>query len=179
MVSPRRHPRRLVWLVLLGVSGCEQQDPLPTVPPPPVSPARSAWRMLDESARVAVPPGDPELAAAVQRARATAEDARQRWLAVSEAERRHWSIKWAAPTVEATVEHVWVTPLAWTRFRVEGRLANQPQRELECAKVAGELVSFSTEELSDWVHLIEGRVDGPREGGFTMELLERRYGEPG
>ncbi len=177
MVGPRRQSPRLV-LVLLAAAGCEQADPGPALPLPPVAPARSAWRTDEDGPTVAVPPEDAELAAAVERARATVQEARTRWLASSGDDRERWGIKWAAPTADGTIEHLWVVPVTWTRFRVEGRLANQPQRELECGRNAGELVSFPADELSDWVHFLQGRADGPREGGFTMELLERRYGRP-
>ena len=80
------------------------------------------------------------------------------------------------------IEHVWVKPIVtWSKFRIEGRLANQPVAELACDKTLGQPVSFPIEELSDWVHLIEssGEEEEPtREGGFTVKLIEQRYGEP-
>jgi hypothetical protein len=51
------------------------------------------------------------------------------------------------------VEHVWVRPVSWSRFRIEGRLAS-------------------------WLHLLDGTIDGRREGGFTIDLLEQRHGPP-
>jgi uncharacterized protein YegJ (DUF2314 family) len=47
-----------------------------------------------------------------------------------------------------------------------------------CGRKAGELVSFPVEELSDWLHLLDGTIEGGREGGFTIDLLEQRHGPP-
>ncbi|MHC4415898.1 MAG: DUF2314 domain-containing protein [Planctomycetota bacterium] len=122
---------------------------------------------------------DPELAAAIARARATVEDARRRWLATpAGGDRGGWAVKWAAPAVDGPVEHVWVRPESWTGFRIEGRLASPPHHELLCGRVQGERVGFPVEELTDWVHLIDGAIDGRREGGFTIDLLEERLGPP-
>jgi uncharacterized protein YegJ (DUF2314 family) len=110
-------------------------------------------------------------------ARATAGRARQRWRA-DPAGRGSWAVKWASPTVDGGVEHVWVQPLAWSRFRVEGRLTSPPRLPLACGRQAGDLVSFPAEELSDWVHLLDGTVDGRREGGYTIDVLVRRHGPP-
>jgi uncharacterized protein YegJ (DUF2314 family) len=74
------------------------------------------------------------------------------------------------------VEYLWVTPLHWSPFRVEGRLANPPQRELPGGAQLGDIVSFPAEQFVDWVHFTEQRVDGPREGGFTIDVLEDRFG---
>jgi uncharacterized protein YegJ (DUF2314 family) len=135
--------------------------------------------MQDGSARIAVAaePDDPQLAEAIERARSTAAQARRRWRAGPGAG-SSWAIKWAAPTIRGGVEHVWVRPVSWSRFRIEGRLASPPHAELVCGRKAGELVSFPIEEMSDWLHLLDGTIDGRREGGFTIDLLEERHGLP-
>ncbi|MHC4710048.1 MAG: DUF2314 domain-containing protein [Planctomycetota bacterium] len=170
-----------VCSLILLAAACERQDPPPALEPPPATPADagSAWRMQDGSARIAVAaePDDPQLAEAIERARSTAEQARRRWRA-GPGEGGSWAIKWAAPTVRGGVEHVWVRPVSWSRFRIEGRLASPPHAELVCGRKAGELVSFPVEEMSDWLHLLDGTIDGRREGGFTIDLLEQRHGPP-
>jgi uncharacterized protein YegJ (DUF2314 family) len=168
-------------VTVLAAAACERQEPPSALEPPPATTADagSAWRTLDESARIAAAAeaDDPELAEAIDRARSTAAQARQRWRADS-ARTGAWAVKWAAPTVGGGVEQVWVRPVSWSRFRIEGRLASPPQAELQCGRQAGELVSFPAEELSDWLHLLDGTVDGRREGGFTIDLLEERHGPP-
>ena len=117
--------------------------------------------------------------AAIAEARSTAEEARRRWSAASPRERSGWAVKWAAPTAEGTDEHVWVTPVSWSPFRIEGVLSSAPEGDLLCGRVQGQIVGFSTDELSDWVLLLDGRIDGRREGGFTIVVLERHFGPPG
>jgi hypothetical protein len=84
-----------------------------------------------------------------------------------------------AGTVPGTgVEHVWVQPIEWSTFRIEGPLATKPTHDLACGKTANELVSFPVDELSDWIYLPDGDFHGKREGGFTVQVLERRFGKP-
>ena len=165
-------------LIVGVVSGCEPPAPPPAAEQAAAQPAaatRSPWRTLEGSA-VIVPGSEvlQELAAAIARARATADEARTRW----SRDGGDWAIKWAAPTLAGGVEHVWVRPLSWTRFRIEGVLASPPQAGLACDKGRGELVSFPSEELSDWVRFLDGTPKGSREGGFTMTKLQGRYGSP-
>ena len=141
----------------------------PTIDPP--SPGQSA----DGSARVAVPneAADPALAEAIAEARRTVDQARQRWLSSTEQERSRWTVKWAAPTVNGGVEHLWVKPiLHWSPFRIEGRLANPPQAELASGWGLGETVSFPLEDLPDWADLLPGRHHGEHGGGVTVGTLE-------
>jgi uncharacterized protein YegJ (DUF2314 family) len=172
---------RACFATLLAAAACEKQEPPPTLEPPPATTAEagSAWRTLDDTAgfAVAVEADDPKLAEAIDRARASAEQARRRWLA-DPTRGDAWAVKWAAPTVGGGVEHVWIRPVTWSRFRIEGRLASPPQAKLLCGREAGELVSFPAEELSDWVRLADGAMAGRREGGFTIDLLEQRHGRP-
>lgn len=168
----------LTATLLLG--GCEQpsseeprQDAVRQTPPT----APSLWREQGNATFVAMPADetDPELEAAIAEARATADDARSRWQAASAEQRQHWAVKWAAPTSDGRIEHVWVRPAQWTVFRIEGRLLSTPLTPLECGMSAGDLVSLATEALTDWVYSPPG---GQPEGGFTTVLLEQRYGRP-
>jgi uncharacterized protein YegJ (DUF2314 family) len=172
---------RACCVAVLAAASCERGEPTGSPQPPasPVPGAGGAWRMLDGpgEAAVAAAADDPQMEAAIERARATVEKARLQWQA-DPGGRDAWAVKWAAPTVGGGVEHVWVRPLSWTRFRIEGRLASQPQTPLICGRVAGELVGFPAEQLSDWLHLLGGTVDGPREGGFTIDVLEQQHGAP-
>jgi len=71
--------------------------------------------------------------------------------------------------------------LNWSPFRVEGILATTPITELECGKIAGDLVSFPIEELTDWMR-DTGRKDANGEpvveGGYTTKALAKRFGNP-
>ena len=172
-----------LWTSWVALIGCESAEmpPEATKRSPPTVAQPSPWQIADGSAQVAVPneADDPQLAEAIAEAHRTADQAQQRWMNSTEQERSQWTVKWAAPTVNGGVEHLWVKPiLHWSPFRIEGRLANPPQAELASGKVLGETVSFPIEELSDWAYLLQGRIDGEHEGGFTVELLEQRYGQP-
>ena len=172
----------LLTLVASAAPGCdtrpEQPAPQPQPAPEP-EPEPSAWRIVDESPQLALPEDfdDEVMRAAIVKARQTASDARMRWLDAPPEDLARWAIKWAAPTIESGVEHVWVVPVNWSPFRIEGHLANPPQRELECGKSLNDLVSFPIEQLVDWVHTIP-RAEEPeaREGGYTIKVLEARYG---
>jgi uncharacterized protein YegJ (DUF2314 family) len=174
----------LDWLI-----GCELAAPPPpsshavetaATPPRPSDHDAATWQQRDGSMVLAQRPDstgndeDDELARAIARARATAEDARRRWEAASPQQRAHWAVKWASPTVTGAVEHVWVRPIRWSAFRIEGILDSPPLRELACGKSPGDAVSFPIEELSDWLHSPDGDFSGRREGGFTIDALDRR-----
>ncbi|MHC5027277.1 MAG: DUF2314 domain-containing protein [Planctomycetota bacterium] len=115
------------------------------------------------------------IADAVAEAHATMDRAREAWQATDARGRADWAIKWQARATQGRTEYVWVEPLNWSPFRVEGRLLSRPNWPLECDAVPGDIVSFPIEELSDWVRRLPG---GTREGGFTISALEAEYGPP-
>lgn len=120
-----------------------------------------------------MPGDDLVLSAAIDKARATADETRGRWVAATPEQRSRWAVKWAAPTADGGVEHVWVRPVNWSAYRIEGVLDSPPQSPLACGKTTGELVGFPIEELSDWIYAADGDFAGRREGGFTIEALEK------
>lgn len=161
---------------LLIAPGCVRYDPGNQNAPQPAqgqTSADGAGPAAGGSEVVTVAEDDPAMTAAIAEARATAAEARARWALASSDEREWWSVKWGAPTTSGDIEHIWVTPVSWSGFRIEGWLANEPIAELECGRRLGQMVSFPIDELSDWVHFLEQRFDGPREGGFTIDALEQ------
>jgi uncharacterized protein YegJ (DUF2314 family) len=168
-----------LWLI----TGCEQappDSPRPAKTQKETGEHPSQWQQVGPATLVALPEGeeDAEMTAAIAEARSTAEEARLRWQIASPTECEGWAIKWAAPTRDGRVEYLWVRPDSWSRFRIEGRLLSAPVADLECGAEAGDPVSLPIEELSDWVYLPDGDFQGQREGGFTVKLLEQRYGVP-
>ena len=118
--------------VTVVLAACEQHNGVPAAGPAAApGPDGSAWRTIDGSATAAAGAADTELASAIARARSTAQDARQRWATDPAANRAGWAVKWAAPTTEGGVEHVWIRPTAWSRHRIEGWLASPPQKGTE------------------------------------------------
>lgn len=183
------------WLTIciaglgIAICGCsEDTQPLEatrrTTPQQTQLKPPSPWQISDGAARIALASeiDDQELADAIAKAQSTANEARKRWQDANENQRSQWAIKWASPTADGKIEHIWIKPiLTWSKFRIEGKLANPPTVELACDKSLGQAVSFPIEELSDWVQMIEGAGEESQPtqtGGFTMKLLEQRYGEP-
>lgn len=167
-----------LFLVFCGLAmGCERpvsQAPDDTAPPAQPHREVSIWDEVGSSQLVSIEDEQlrADLKSAMHEARETAEDARRRWEVADERQRTNWGVKWAAETAGGGVEYLWVEPLAWSPFRIEGLIANHPQSALECGKGLGELVSFPIEQLADWLYLPTGDIDGPREGGFTLVVIE-------
>jgi len=165
-----------------------------------------AWQRIHDAEVVAVDDAlaQQALESATAEARRSLDDARQRWTVANAAERHLWAIKWAAPRAPAAaqgggdaaaaanaadgasagepqVEHVWVQPINWSPFRIEGRLLSPPAAALESGRTQGEIVSFPVDEVSDWIHFSEDPAVNPAatfEGGYTVKVLEQRYGRP-
>ena len=183
MSRQRPTARRLALAACLMVAAaCDEEasGPVRAAPQRRAAPDGRLWRHQTESDRVAVPDeaDDAQLQEAIAEARRTASKARQSWLQASAEDREHWAIKWAAPCADGGVEHVWVNPRSWSPFRIEAVLSSPPHRALLNGKTLGEWVSLPIEELSDWVYFTEGDPAGPFDGGFTIRVLEERYGEP-
>ena len=113
---------------------------------------------------------------AIARAHETAVTAQREWRTATPEEAERWMIKWAAPTLDDTVEYLWVRPLVWTDFRIEGILLNTPVRET--GYDAGGMVGFPIEEMADWVYLIDGDMSSARRGGFTIDVLQSYADDP-
>lgn len=153
------------------------------------------WRQVQGATVVAVrdPAVERQLELATGEARRTLDDARQRWSVAKPHERALWAVKWAAPLAphagdqdqappvagDESVEHIWVRPLTWSAFRIEGTLLSAPTRALESGRTSGEIVGFPIDEVSDWIHFASPQADAAFEGGFTVRVLEERYGEAG
>ena len=166
--------------------GCERSAPsADTAGAPatrsPETAAPSPWRTGDGDAPlIALPADEPDeaLEAAAAEARLAALGARERWSLLGEGSRRGWFIKWAAPTEDGGREYLWVEPLHWSEFRIEGRIASEPQRALAWSRARGDTVGFPAEELVDWIAPGPGELGTPKRGGFTVKELEARYGTP-
>ena len=171
-------------LLALGLLiGCEPgEDAAPVARPTEGVAPRSLWAERGEALLVRVDDAeDADLAAATAEAQATAEDARVRWSVAEPEDRARWAIKWKAETADGGVEYLWVQPVHWSAFRVEGVLVTEPVAELAepaSGRTGGDLVGFPVEALVDWVHYDTDDLRGPREGGFTINVLEGRFGRP-
>ncbi len=140
----------------------------------------SQWYVLEDSTVISLTEAqtDDELQAAINVALASAAQERENWQYSNPQQKQRWAIKWAASTADDRIEYVWVRPVQWSAYRVEGVLANTPQNELTCNKTLGEYVSFPVEEMADWIRFLSDDFSGPYEGGYTLEVLTNRYGTP-
>ncbi|MCA9296974.1 MAG: DUF2314 domain-containing protein, partial [Phycisphaerales bacterium] len=116
------------------------------------------------------------LAAAIARARESAEEARLSWQGAPPEDHARWWVKWAAPTQTGGVEHVWIQPDKWSAFRLEGTLTSTPTRELACGRTLGDRVSFPADELSDWLFVVDPGPPPLHRGGFTIDALDDAFG---
>lgn len=170
-----------VLAAVLLATACERDVRAPDVvegdAPTTRATSRQAWRAAGDSEVRALRDEEEEadLAVAIADARETLDDARIRWQARQrdpDAAKGFWAVKWRAPTTDGGAEYVWVEPMTWSAFRVEGRLASPPQRELACGRQRDDLVGFPAEELVDWVRYDNAEFRGAHEGGFTIAALD-------
>lgn len=166
-----------VAAVLLASAACERETDPVVVDPPPPPPPPSDWRPLEGSPALALetasPEDDPELARTIERARAGLDAARTRWTVGDSDERARWHVLWRATPAEGPAEHLWVQPVHWSPFRVEGRLASPPRSRLVPEAGLGDLVSIPTDAIIDWRRR---GPDGSIDGDALRRLLERRHG---
>lgn len=160
-------------LVLLPGTACEQasDEPAkatsasrPTAPPPPTTDLlhRPDSLMALDAADV----GHPAFASARREAVSRLEEARLRWTFGDDASRARWLIGWWAADETGPAELLWVAPLHWSQFRIEGTLRSRPADAQ--APPPGSLVTFSADEVADWVCIHD---DGSIEGGFVLRSV--------
>jgi uncharacterized protein YegJ (DUF2314 family) len=189
-----KHLRIFMAFILVAMIsaqlGCEDGDSRLTESTPAAALPESPWRVGEvngeRSARLPIERDDlrKELEAAAERAQQTVNEAREQWRKTPESQRHRWAVKWAAPVAEDenAVEHVWVRPMHWSHFRIEGALLSAPDRSLDAAgssgdsPTRGDIVSFPVEELSDWVRWHADNANAERDGGFTIDVLEQAAG---
>jgi uncharacterized protein YegJ (DUF2314 family) len=119
----------------------------------------------DRSPVYDVASSNPEMAAAIAKARATLPAFWASYEASKASEAGH-SLKVRFPTRKNDGEHIWtadVKKLAGGRY--SGRFANQP-RDLP-GKQAGDLVEFTEADISDWMFMHNGKIVG----GETIRVL--------
>jgi uncharacterized protein YegJ (DUF2314 family) len=81
------------------------------------------------------------------------------------------SVKFAIPTSDGELEHIWFTPTAFNGNEVTGRCANDPVK-VPSLKL-GDIRTVSRDDVSDWMIVIGNRCFG----GYTIRVLAQR--EPG
>lgn len=140
--------------------------------------------LLDKAKRdnvALVPKGDPEMMAAMRKARATLRD----FLAVARAPRASMSgfaVKVAVREDDTENEYFWISPFQEQAGRFTGRIDNTP-RWVKSVKL-GQTITFSEGEIVDWLYVDGGKMKGnytvcallKREPPSEADAFKRRFG---
>src|SRR4029453_3002699 len=120
----------------------------------------------DENPVVLVPTDDPDMRAAIGRAR----DSLDGFLALAANPPANASdFKLKVMVRDGTnTEHFWVTPFRHDGDAFEGILTNEP-KYVRSVKL-GEAIKFSRTDVSDWGYIADGR----QVGGFTVCVMFKR-----
>src|SRR5262245_51354553 len=104
--------------------------------------------------------GDPEMAAAIAKARATLPAFWASYEAPKAAEAGHsLKVRFSVPGRRSGGEHIWMAEVKkLPSGGYSGRFANQP-RDLP-GKRAGDLVQFAEADISDWMFMRGGKIVG-------------------
>jgi uncharacterized protein YegJ (DUF2314 family) len=119
----------------------------------------------DRSPIVDIANGNPEMAAAIVKARATLPAFWASWEAPKASE-TGFSLKVRFPTRGTNAEHIWMAEVKkLPDGRYSARFANQP-RDLPGKRV-GDQVEFAQADISDWMFMRNGKIVG----GETIKPL--------
>ncbi len=147
----------LKWVVLVGITGACVLGILTISPPPEVS-------AEDRSPVIDVRTADPEMNAAIARARSSLATFWASYDAPKSSETGH-SLKVHFSTRKGG-EHIWIAELKkQPGGTFSGVFANEP-RDLP-GKHAGEAVKFTETDISDWMFMRNGKIVG----GETIKPL--------
>ncbi len=122
----------------------------------------------DRSPIIDIANGDPEMAAAIAKARATLPAFWATYEAPKGSE-TGFSLKVRFPTHGTSAEHIWMAEVKkLPDGRYSARFANQP-RDLPGKRV-GDLVQFTEADISDWMFMRNGKIVG----GETIRPMLKR-----
>lgn len=111
---------------------------------------------------------DAEMNKAIEMARETFSKFEQNWKRPAN---ENVSVKFAVPTDDGEVEHIWFSPISITEDEITGACANLPERVTGLG--LGEMRTLDRSTISDWMIINGGRCYG----GYTIRVLAKR--EPG
>ena len=120
-----------------------------------------------------IPADDPELTAAGERARKELGGLRSQF-AKGIPMGEHLVVKAPFEAADGQVEWMWVEVTRWKGDKLEGILDNDPVHVTTLH--AGQQVTIELGRVADYLHVLR---DGSTKGGYSVEILQRRYGTPG
>lgn len=174
----------LAWsttLCLLAalLCACDQQPN--TTSNADAEPHDSAWVRDGDGLSTHVTLSNDEVAGfadAIAKTQASAKEAQAQFVKEIPADQTRYAILWMAATTEGSREFVWVRPVSWSLFRIEGVLLSEPTQPLECGRSTGEFVSFPVEDLADWAILDPKNPGQALQGAATLQAIEQQVGTP-
>ena len=152
---------RMRYLVVAAIllAGCGKPNPPAPELLPQATPANTTLRN-----------DDPELDAAVARARGSLDTFLQRLAHPQKGE--VFSVEAAFPTPDGGHEHLWIGDVTFKRNAFTGTLTSKVAKVPSLSY--GQTVTVKRDEVTDWMILRAGRS----EGGFTVKVLLDREGQP-
>jgi uncharacterized protein YegJ (DUF2314 family) len=108
---------------------------------------------------------DPEMIAAIQTARNTFGFFESNWESM---ESDAYSVKFALPTHDGQLEHIWFTPTSVQGDQITGVCANDPEK-IPGLKI-GDTRTVTRDDLSDWMIVVGNKCFG----GYTIRVLAER-----
>jgi len=128
-------------------------------------------RAQDRSPIVDLSSGDPEMNAAIAKARSTLPTFWASYDAPKSSETGH-SLKVRFPNPKNNGEHIWIAEVKkLPNGAYSGRFANEP-RDLP-GKHAGDEVKFSEADISDWMFMRNGKIVGGETIKPTLKSLPK------
>jgi uncharacterized protein YegJ (DUF2314 family) len=153
-------PRLILLLIVVGAAGCVSR-------PSPESPQSLPRANTSATSTRA---DDPELDEAIARARGTLDTFIARLLAPQRGE--VFSVEAAFPAVDGSKLHLWIGDVSYKNGAFQGTVTTKPLKPSAIA--FGQRTTIPRAEITDWMILKNGKS----EGGFTIELLLARQGQP-
>jgi uncharacterized protein YegJ (DUF2314 family) len=136
-------------------------------PPNPPAPASLPKTEPNTSASRA---GDPEMDAAIAKARASLDSFIERLAHPANGE--VFSVEAGVPAADGSTEYRWMDDVTYKDGVFEGRFRTRPSKNTTFKPA--EKATVKKEDVTDWIILREGKS----EGGYTVELQLRRQSEP-
>ncbi len=138
-----------ILLTLTLMIGCNNS-------PDDGSPAQSVVSVADD---------DPEMVAAIATAKETLSFFEENWETMKS---DGYSLKFALPTTDDGLEHIWFSPTKIQGDKITGECANDPAK-IPGLKI-GDTRTVSRDDVSDWMIVVENKCYG----GYTIRVLAKR-----
>ena len=114
---------------------------------------------------VKIEDNDAEMNAAIDSAKDTLEFFEKNWQTM---ESDGCSLKFAMPTKNGKIEHIWFSPIKIQGNRITGECANDPANIPDLKN--GDIRTVSRGDVSDWMIIVGGKCFG----GYTIRVLANR-----